>query len=114
MSNRKSASGASAIMEKENEPVYYANIASIHATPEEVIIHFGLRTEGDEERGAGIAKIYLSLPHAKRLMGALLSVINHYERNFGAIPDDPAKLLTAEGRQLFGLVEESESGESNG
>jgi hypothetical protein len=114
MSDQKRSQVTLSITERDNEPIYYANIASIYATPEEVSIHFGLRVEGDENHGNGIAKIYLSLPHAKRLAGTLIAVINNYERNFGKIHDDPAKLLTDEGRKLLGLVEESESGESNG
>jgi len=84
-----------------DEYVFYSNIASVSATPEEAFIHFGLRTDKEPNRGIGVARAYLSLPHAKRLLNALATVIAGYERTFGTIEVDTAKRLTPEGRELL-------------
>lgn len=92
-----------AINNAPNEPVYYANIASLNVTPEELIIHFGLRTPEDSNIGIGVAKVYVSLPHAKRLASAMIRVIQVYERNFGEIISEPEMRLTPEGKKSLGI-----------
>ena len=76
--------------------VGYANLISIITTPEEVILHFGERSMEGPNKGIGIAKIYISLPHAKRLAGALIRTLKNHEEIFGEINADPTKQLTPE------------------
>ena len=72
------------IKDNPNELVFYTNIAGVRATPEEIIIHFGLR-EDDPNSGIFVAKAVMSLAHAKRLVAALSRTISNYEVNFGEV-----------------------------
>ena len=83
--------------------VGYANLISIITTAEEVILHFGERGMEDPNKGIGFAKIYLSLPHAKRLVGALMRTLKNHEGIFGEIIADPAKQLTPEALKRLGI-----------
>jgi hypothetical protein len=84
-----------------NVPMFYTNIASISATPEEFSMHFGIRKKKDPNHGIGVAMIYMSLPHAKRLAEAMAKAIHSHEQTFGEIITDPANRLTGEGRKLL-------------
>lgn len=89
----------------------YANLCRITFTPEEAILHFGERKDVDHLKGVGNAKIYLSLPHAKRLANAMLKTIKSYEKNFGEISEQPLDHLTLEGQQSLGLRPKDEKNE---
>ena len=79
-----------------NELTTYANIVGMLLSPDEVILHFGLRKTNDPTSGIGIVKIYLTPAHAKRLATALNDGIQRIEGVFGEIIADPAKKLTPE------------------
>ena len=96
------------ITDTPGEPLFYSNFATIRSTPEEILIHFGLRTD-EPSKGVGVAKAVLSLAHAKRLAGALARVIETYEKSFGSIQEDISKRLTPEGRKLLGIPDKEES-----
>jgi hypothetical protein len=82
-----------------NEFVGYSNLNAISITAEEAIFHFGVRRAETPNVADGIAKIFLSLPHAKRVMLVLMSLISEHERLFGAIELDISKRLTEDGRK---------------
>ena len=69
----------------------YSNFCRVTATPEEVILDFGLNpqplTPGKQEVKAN-QRIVLNLYTAKRLLTALGMTIQQHERNFGNIELD--------------------------
>jgi hypothetical protein len=93
------------------EAVFYSNVAQVMVTPEELIIHFGLRKSEDPANGVGIAKVYLNHSHAKRLAGALVRVIESFEKDFGKIETDPMVRLAPEARKRLGLAEKGSAHE---
>jgi hypothetical protein len=93
------------------ESLFYSNIAQVMITPEELVIHFGVRKEEDPASGVGIAKVYLNHSHAKRLAGALVRVIESFEKDFGEIEADPMMRLAPEARKRLGLEKEKLSNE---
>jgi hypothetical protein len=92
------------ITDDPGQVVTYADQVKAIASPEEFILHFGLRKVEEPNTAKGVAKIYLSPPHAKRLALALAQVIEGYEKNFGKIETDPASRLTPEARNRFDAV----------
>lgn len=77
----------------------YANINRIILTPEEAIFHYGLRDQKDPSQSDGVAKIYLSISHAKRIAIALTQVLRDYELMFGEILPDAGMRVTKEGQK---------------
>ena len=94
-----------------NELVFYTNMAEVRATPEEMIIHFGLREE-EPLVGIGIAKVIMSLSHAKRLAAAILKTVGRYEETFGDVPFDEVARLRPDRREAI-LKKLSEEGREN-
>jgi len=88
--------------------VGYANLCRITLTSEEAILHFGARTDADPNKGIGNAKIYLSLPHVKRVSTALLRTIKSYENALGEIRQKTVDDLTLEGKKSLGLIPKDE------
>jgi len=88
--------------------VGYANLCRITLTGEEAILHFGARTYADPNTGIGNAKLYLSLPHVKRLSMALLRTIKSYEKALGEIREKTVDSLTLEGKKSLGLSPKDE------
>lgn len=88
--------GAEVVEKGTNEITAYANMASIMFGVEEVIIHFGLRNTDDLNKGVGVAKIYMTPQHAKRLAAALSNSVQNIEGIFGEIIADPMSKLTPE------------------
>jgi hypothetical protein len=84
------------ILDNPNQFVGYANITGILISSDDVVFHFGLRKTENPVEGAGIAKIYLGLPHAKRLCNALSKSLQKYEELFGEIIEDPGARLSPE------------------
>jgi hypothetical protein len=84
------------VQDSPSELVFYSNIASVSLTPEEAILHFGQRDSEDPNKGEGVAKVYLSLPHAKRLASVLAKGLSRHEEVFGEIIADPEKRLSPE------------------
>lgn len=93
------------------ESLFYSNIAQVMITPEELIIHFGVRKQDDPAKGVGIAMVYLNHSHAKRLAGALVRVIETFEKDFGEIEADLSVRLAPEARKRLGLEKEESSNE---
>ncbi|MGI9105026.1 MAG: DUF3467 domain-containing protein [Pyrinomonadaceae bacterium] len=87
------------IYDSPQQFVGYANINGITLTPEDAIMHLGLRRPDSPNEADGVAKIYLGLPHAKRIMLALLQLITQHEQFFGEIQTDPGMRLTDAGRK---------------
>lgn len=96
------------IKENPNEFSAYANINAISVTPEEVVFNFGVRDVNNPNEAKSVAKIYLSLPHAKRIALVLTEVLTNYERMFGEILPEAHMRLTEEG-----LKRVKEAGKSN-
>jgi len=84
------------IQKGPDEITTYANIVGITFGPDEVILHFGLRSADDPNKGTGVAKIYINSAHAKRLTAALGAAVQQVESIFGEIIADPASKLTPE------------------
>lgn len=91
--------------------VCYSNVATVLMTPEEIVLHFGERKSEDFTKGTGLAKIYISLSHGKRLAAALLKSIKLFEEDFGEIPIQPLERLTPEGRKRHGVDQKGSSDE---
>ena len=100
------------ITDDPKQLVAYANIATASSTAEEFILHFGLRNPDDPNVGIGVAKVYLSLPHAKRLALALAQVVKGYEETFGEIATDPLSRLTPEARSRIEVKEKPKGGQN--
>jgi hypothetical protein len=79
-----------------NEITSYANLVGMVFGVDDVLLHFALRTEGDPTKAVGVAKIYLSLPHAKRIVTALKNGLEQIEKLVGEIVEDPAGKYTPE------------------
>ena len=91
--------GSIKINDTSDQKVSYSDIATIRVSAEEMVFHFGLRQEDSLNIGEGVAKVYVSLPHAKRIANVLLSSIEGYEEVFGEIEGDPEKRLSPEIRE---------------
>lgn len=85
--------------------VAYCNLSQMTLAPEEAMLHFGIRGRDNANEAQGVAKIYLSLSHIKRIAVGLGSLIQQYEEIFGEIPLDPASRLTEKGRILHEEIE---------
>jgi hypothetical protein len=72
-----------------NTPLYYANLALVTTTPEEVILNFGVNAvPPTPEREVAVEinnRIILSYPSAKRLALTLGNLISRYEELHGVI-----------------------------
>lgn len=86
----------------------YSNYAAVSATPEEVILRFCQRDMKDPNRVIEIARVFLSLPHAKRLVIAMGRSLKSYEEIFGEVPADPVQTLTPEVRKKLGVTDSKE------
>lgn len=81
----------------------YANYTSLTATPEEFILRFCLRDLNDPTKATELARVFVTLPHAKRLVSAIARSIKAYEEIFGDVPVDPIQHLTPAGRIKLGV-----------
>jgi len=79
---------ASPLESTPGEVGVYANLCNIQVTPEECILHFGQRKMEDPMQGVSVVRVFLSLPHAKRLVAALAQTLQRHEGRHGEIPDD--------------------------
>ncbi|MBI3968715.1 MAG: DUF3467 domain-containing protein [Chloroflexi bacterium] len=93
------ASAASlTIRHSADEPRTYANLCGVLVGPEEAILQFAVRDLADPAIGQGVATIYTSVYHLKRLAVALFTAIEQHERRFGRVETDVKKRLTSEAR----------------
>jgi hypothetical protein len=93
------------IIDNPEQKITYANLGQVSVSPEEVVLHFGIRTN-ESNVANGVAKIYLSLPHAKRLVIAWASLIQQHEELFGEINLDPTTRLTPKGKEYLDKFKE--------
>jgi hypothetical protein len=89
----------------------YANVNGITVTPEEVILNFALRDQDNPVVAKSVAKIYLSLPHAKRIAIVLGQILMEYEQVFGEIQPEPLARLTEEGKKRLQRGAKSDVGD---
>jgi hypothetical protein len=69
----------------------YTNFCRVTATPEEVILDFGLNTQpfaAGRQNVKAIERIVMNLFTSKRLLSALGTTIQRHEQTFGAIEID--------------------------
>ena len=89
----------------------YANLCNVVVTPEEVVLHFGIRDlnppSDDAVEGISVARIYLGVEHAKRLNQALTNTL---EKHQGIMEG----LLEQIQAQLNAMEVAKESGQSEG
>lgn len=101
------------VQDNPQQFVGYATDTGVTVSAEEVVLHFGLRNSAPEGPMSvnGVAKLYLSLPHAKRLANALARTLESYERTLGEIETDPnARLLQAMHEQKPATGEDGNQG----
>lgn len=89
------------IHDSPSQFVAYSNVNGVSFTPEEAVMNFALRRQSDPTQADGVVKVYLSLPHAKRIMLVLAQLVEQYEQIFGEILLEPHQRLTDEGRKLL-------------
>jgi hypothetical protein len=74
----------------------YANFCRVNVTPEELVLDFGLNTQM-VPTGAETVKlshrIVMNFYTAKRLLGALMNVVQAHETSFGALELDFQKRM---------------------
>lgn len=76
-------------MEEEPKPVY-ANVISITTGPFDIIMDFGYKSPERAKEHSGkyeiVARIAMSLTHAKTILPLLVDQIAKYEDAYGVIP----------------------------
>lgn len=85
--------------EPEPPPPIYANVASLTTGPFDVVMDFGFKTPEQAKKGSPdfeiVARIAMSVSHAKSMLPLLAKLIAQYEQQFGPVPapgfDDQAK-----------------------
>lgn len=96
-----------AVQQPEPEPNpqtqrFYSNYAGLATTPEEFILRFGER-DLKNARVVEVARVYLSFPHAKRLVIAMARSLKAHEEIFGEIIADPLNALSPDLKKRIGL-----------
>ncbi len=69
----------------------YTNFCRVSVTPEELVLDFGLNTQMTPTPNEPIKlthRVVMNFFTAKRLLGALMNVINQYENTYGALELD--------------------------
>jgi hypothetical protein len=90
----------------EHEAVIYATISQLYVNPEQLTFHFGRHNLENADEALGVAKVYVSLSHAKRLSLVLPDLISRFEEIFGEINPDPARVGKETLEQLEQIPEE--------
>jgi hypothetical protein len=82
----------------------YANFCRVTATPEEVILDFGLNaqpfTAGSQIVKANHHRIVMNIFTTKRLLAAVATTIQRHEQAFGSIETDVSRRVSASQPQL--------------
>ena len=84
---------------------YYSNYTGISVTSEEFVLRFSERDMKDPDKVIETARIYLGLPHAKRLVIAMARSLKAHEATFGEIITDPVAALDPETKKKLGITE---------
>jgi hypothetical protein len=87
------------VAEKEGPPPVYANVVQVTTGPFDVVLDFGFKTPEQARRQTTeydiVARVAMSLAHAKTMLPLLARVIAEYEKQVGTIPapgfDDQSK-----------------------
>lgn len=79
--------------------VTYSNRTKVSVTPEEAVLEFGQRCLDDPEAVLLSARVFLSLPEAKRVAAILQNLIAEHEKMFGEIVVQTEQRLTPEGAE---------------
>ena len=85
------------IVDDRNAQPYYTNFCRVNATPEEVILDFGLNSE-PSNAGHAIPishRVVCNFYTAKRLLMVLGAAMERHEETFGEIEIDVAKRVKA-------------------
>jgi hypothetical protein len=71
----------------------YSNFCRVSVMPEELVLDFGLNTQtgGAQEPVQLTQRLVINYYTAKRLMNALLNVVNQHESTFGVLEIDPQR-----------------------
>jgi hypothetical protein len=83
----------------------YANFCRVTATPEEVILDFGLNTQPFATDGQHVKanhRIVMNFYTTKRLLGAISTTIQRHEQTFGTVELDVRRRATTLPRQQPG------------
>lgn len=76
--------------EEPPPPVVYANVVGMTGGPFDVVLDFGFQTPEHHNRRSTefdrVARVAMSLGHAKSMLPMLAKVIAEYERQFGSVP----------------------------
>jgi len=76
----------------------YTNFCRVSVTPEELVLDFGLNTQISPNPTEPIKlshRVVMNFYTAKRLMNALIGVVQQYEGNYGALELDFQKRVRA-------------------
>ena len=79
----------------------YTNFCRVSVTPEELVLDFGLNTQMVPNPGESVKlshRIVMNFYTAKRLLGALMNVVQQHEGSFGALELDFQKRMSRGGR----------------
>jgi hypothetical protein len=74
----------------------YTNFCRVSVTPEELVLDFGLNTQMQPTSGETVKlshRIVMNFFTAKRLLGALMNVVQAHEQSFGALELDFQKRM---------------------
>ena len=94
--DEKAAGGANGVVVDDRDmAANYANFCRVNATPEEVILDFGLNVEpGGPSQAIRVSqRIVCNFYTAKRLLNALGMAIQRHENAFGGLELDIGKRL---------------------
>jgi hypothetical protein len=78
------------------DQIIYSNVATVVLSPDDCVITLGVRDPDEPSKALTVAKVFLSIPHAKRLAITLGGVMRAYEEAFGTIVANPEEMLTPE------------------
>src|SRR3989440_3271873 len=83
-----------------NLTTVYTNFCRVSVTPEELVLDFGLNTQMVPNPGETVKlshRIVMNFYTAKRLLGALMNVVQQHEGSFGALELDFQKRMSRGG-----------------
>ena len=86
----------------------YANLCQVVFSPEEVLLRFALRNLERPSEAQPVASIYMSLPHVKRLIAALVRSLLKHEKRYGEIEMDILRKLAESGEPIADEVGEDD------
>ena len=77
-------------MADDERPVLYANVVAITGGPFDLVLDFGFQTPEHRNRRSTefdpVARVAMSIGHAKSMLPMLAKLVADYERQFGAVP----------------------------